>query len=366
VRRDLTDLPARERHRRLRERTGGIGAALAEMAATQQQLLGRHPVDLGLVARVAVHREALLASRPYVPAGIPAMWLRLGDVDRAEAIIRSGRRAEAAPADLAQLAAVMAETGRPDRAQAMMAEAIAGAWAVTDHVRRGFAMLGVAAAAAGLADPAAVDALFAEAERLSALEWWPISQISGLSHAARVAAGAGCLDRARGMIRRAAALVDALPEAESRASALSAIAFALATAGDLDDAEAVARGIEPAGDWDAQTALYYVARGASQAGETDRAAALAALIAGPFAEVALAAVAGAAAAGGDLPRAGTIARSITQPGERAQALVNIAHELIGLGRHPSVVTAIADEVLALSRTSSIALRRPPRRRRRRP
>nr|BFE59561.1 hypothetical protein GCM10020063_040870 [Dactylosporangium thailandense] len=333
------------RHHRLRERTGGIGAALAEMTAAQQLLLDRHPVDLGLIARVAVHREALLASRPYVPPGIPAMWVRLGNVDRAEAVVRSGRQAEPAPVDLAKLAGVMADTGRPDRAKAMVAEAVAMAWAVTDPDRRRHTVLGVAAAVAGLVDPAEVDALLAEAERLSALEQWPISQISSLSHAARVAADAGCRDRARGMIRRAAALVDTLPEAASRASALSAIAFALATAGDLDDAETVARRIEPADDWNAQTALSYVARAAARSGATDRAVALAALIDGSFGEVVLAEVAGEAAAGGDLPRAGDIARSITAADQRAQALANIAHELIGLGE-PGTATALLDEAVA--------------------
>ncbi|MET7427168.1 hypothetical protein [Dactylosporangium sp. NPDC005555] len=336
-----------DRHHRLREYTGGIGAALAEMTATQQLLLGRYPVDLGLIARVAVHREALLASRPYLPASIPAMWLRLGNVDRAEAIIRSGRRAEPAPADLAKLARVMAETGRPDRAKAMIAEAVAGAWAMTDRDRRRYTVLGVAAAAVGLVDPAEVDALFAEAERLSTLEQWPISQVSSLEHAARVAADAGCLDRARGMIRRAATLADAIPETASRSDALSSIAFALATAGDLDEAEAIARGIEPADDWNAQAALYYVARAAARSGETDGAAALAALIDGHFGAMALAEVAGAAAAGGDPLRAGDIARSITIADQRAQALANVAHELIGVGDLDSVTALLDEAVTAL-------------------
>ncbi|WP_344619845.1 tetratricopeptide repeat protein [Dactylosporangium salmoneum] len=333
------------RHLRLREHTGGIGAALAEMTATQQLLLGRDPVDLGPLARVAVHREALLASRPYLPASIPAMWLRLGDVDRAEATIRSGRRAEPAPADLAKLAGVMAETGRPDRAKTMITEAVTGARAMTDRDRRRYAMLGVAAAAVGLVDPAEVDALFAEAERLSTLEQWPTSQVSSLTHAARVSADAGCLDRARRMIRRAVTVTDAIPETDSRTGALASIAFALATAGDLDEAEAIARGIEPPDDWDAQAALYYVARAAARSGETDRAAALAALIDdGHFRAMALAEVAGAAAAGGDPLRAGDIARSITIAGERAQALANIAHELIGVG-DLETATALLDEAV---------------------
>jgi hypothetical protein len=333
------------RHLRLREYTGGIGAALAEMTATQQLLRGRDPVDLGLLARVAVHREALLASRPYLPASIPAMWLRLGDVDRAEAIIRSGRRAEPAPADLAKLAGVMAETGRPDRAKTMITEAVTGARAMTDRDRRRAAVLDVATAAVGLVDPAEVDALFAEAERLSTLEQWPTSQVSSLTHAARFAADAGRLDRARGMIRRAATVTDAIPETDSRMGALSSIAFALATAGDLDEAEAIARGIEPPDDWNAQAALYYVARAAARSGETDRAADLAALIdEGHFGAMALAEVAGAAAAGGDPLRAGDIARSITIAGERAQALANIAHELIGVG-YLETATALLDEAM---------------------
>ncbi|MDG6109987.1 hypothetical protein Daura_20715 [Dactylosporangium aurantiacum] len=345
----------RDRHRRLREYTGGIGAALTELTTTQQLLLGRHPVDLSLVARVAVHREALLASRPYLPASIPAMWLRLGNVERAEAIIRSGRRAEPAPADLAKLAEAMAETGRPDRAKAMIAEAVAGAWAVTDRDRRGHAVLGVAAVAVGLVDPAEVEALFAEAERLAALEHWPIEQISSLTHAARVAAEAGCLDRARGMIRRAATLLDALDETASRANALSAIAFALATAGDLDEAEAVARGVEPADDWQAQAALNYVACAAARYGETDRAAALTALLDKPFGEMALAAIAGAAAAGGDLPRASAIARSITGADERAQALATIAHELIRVG-DLEAAAALLDEAVTTVGPSGAAVK----------
>ncbi|MEV4514006.1 hypothetical protein AB0K00_34235 [Dactylosporangium sp. NPDC049525] len=344
-----------DRHRRLREHTGGIGAALTETTATQQLLLGQHPVDLGPIARVAVHREALLASRPYLPASIPAMWLRLGNVDRAEAIICAGRRAEPMPADLAKLAGVMAETGRPDRAKAMIAEAVAGAWAVTDRDRRRNAVLEVAAAAVGLVDQAEVDALFAEAERLSTLEQWPVSQVSSLAHAARVAADAGCLDRARGMIRRARSFADAIPETISRPGALSSIAFALATVGDLDEAEAIARGIEPADDWNAQAALYYVARAAARSGETDRAAALAARIDGYFGEMALAEVAGATAAGGDPLQAGDIARSVPDADQRAQALADVAHELIGVGDLESA-TALLDEAVTALGPSGAAVK----------
>ncbi|MDP9792883.1 tetratricopeptide (TPR) repeat protein [Catenuloplanes nepalensis] len=337
-----------DRHHRLREYTGGIGAALTEMTATQQLLLGRHPLDLGLIARVAVHREALLASRPYLPADIPAMWLRLGDVDRAEAIIRSGRRAESTSTDLAKLGAVMAEVGRPDRAKAMIAEAVAGAWAITDHTRRRDTVLRVAASAAGLADPAEVDALFAEAERLSILDPQPVSQISGLGHAARVAAGAGCLGRARSMIRRAVTLVDAVHEAASRPGALSSIAFALATAGDLDEAEAIAREIEPADDWNAPVALYYVARAAARSGETDRAAALATLIDGSLGDEVMAEVAGAIAAGGHMRRAGEIARSISTAGQRAQGLANVTHALIGSGDLEGATALLDEAVTALA------------------
>ncbi|MFE2757997.1 hypothetical protein ACFXGA_38945 [Actinosynnema sp. NPDC059335] len=75
------------RRRRLRAMTGGDGAGLAEITATQDALLGDEHPDLVALTRLSVHRADLFGHTGRLPLSLPAGWAMLGDVDRARSMI---------------------------------------------------------------------------------------------------------------------------------------------------------------------------------------------------------------------------------------------------------------------------------------
>lgn len=66
------------RHSRMRQATGGDGLALTEIATAQQALMATDPPDVAAVARLAVHRQSLTRRGAELPAGLPAVWARIG------------------------------------------------------------------------------------------------------------------------------------------------------------------------------------------------------------------------------------------------------------------------------------------------
>ena len=117
-----------------------------------------------------------------------------------------------------------------------------------------------------------------------------------------------------------------LPILVGLARALAAVAQAIATTGDTDRAETVARSItNPFGQ---ARALAAVAQAIATTGDTDRAETVARSITDPFQQAqALAAVAAAIATTGDTDRAEAMARSITNPFGQAQALAAVAEAI---------------------------------------
>ncbi|UQS26629.1 hypothetical protein L1857_29405 [Amycolatopsis thermalba] len=116
------------RHRRMLARTGGDGASLAEIIATQDCLLAAENPDLIALTRLAVHRSHLHRGSSRIPHTIPAGWIRVGQYERALAMI------EAIPDPARRIDAVLAAHrvcragGQPDRAAHLLdrAERIAG------------------------------------------------------------------------------------------------------------------------------------------------------------------------------------------------------------------------------------------------
>lgn len=105
------------RHDRLRALSGGDLAALGEIAAAQQLLHSQSEPDLLSLIRLAIHHEHLTERNVYTPTSLPALWARLGDVDRAEAsaeAIPSPRRSGEA---LARVVETLVYDGHPRRAE---------------------------------------------------------------------------------------------------------------------------------------------------------------------------------------------------------------------------------------------------------
>ncbi|MFD4254473.1 hypothetical protein ACFWQL_32475 [Amycolatopsis thermoflava] len=111
------------RHRRMLARTGGDGASIAEIIATQDHLLVAENPDLIALARLAVHRSHLHRGNSRIPHSLPAGWVRVGLYERGLAMI------EAIPDPARRMDAVLAAHrvcragDQPDRAADLLDQA---------------------------------------------------------------------------------------------------------------------------------------------------------------------------------------------------------------------------------------------------
>ena len=102
----LSDLPRMiacaadpARHDRMLDLTGGDAAALAEIRTALDLIAAQDTPDLASALCLAYHRDQLTDRNTNIPAGLPAVWVTLGQVSRAEALATSitdpARQAEA-------------------------------------------------------------------------------------------------------------------------------------------------------------------------------------------------------------------------------------------------------------------------------
>ncbi|WP_158228089.1 trypsin-like peptidase domain-containing protein [Pseudonocardia sp. MH-G8] len=251
----LTALATDERrHDRMLEATGGDALALDEIALARPAD-ERRP-DLTAAVRLAVRREELTGRNRQTPVRLPAVWAALGRLPRAEALARGipqrGRRTGA----FAAAALAAARAGRLDDAEVLAAS-------VTDPDRRD-ALLAAAAGAAAEHDPdraerwarartpqrrdaalARVAATSAERdrERAAAIVAEIAATAAGPSARTAVAVAAvavGASDLAR-------SLVAGVTSARQRTRARIELAVALATAGVAATAKEIADTIRPPG-----------------------------------------------------------------------------------------------------------------------
>ena len=155
-------------------------------------------------------------------------------------------------------------------------------------------------------DPVRAEVLFGEAEMVARAVTSPrlrVSVLAGLAKTARAAAP----DRAAALFDEAEAVARAVAdEANELPMSLTDLAQAVAEAGDLDRAEALAHAV-PGPDWQAE-ALAQLAQTAAKAGDLDRAVALAHAVPDPDDRAGYSTrVAQAAADAGELSRAETLA-----------------------------------------------------------
>ncbi|MET8999757.1 hypothetical protein [Amycolatopsis sp. NPDC004169] len=117
----VTDLARQER---LQDVSGGEAAAQAEIAAAHAEVSASAQPDVVGLLKLSMHRDDLEARNARTPARLPALWARLGQFARAEALARSisepKRRADA----VYELVPVMVRAGRADRADRIVTEAV--------------------------------------------------------------------------------------------------------------------------------------------------------------------------------------------------------------------------------------------------
>ncbi|MGK5680228.1 TIR domain-containing protein [Actinoplanes sp. URMC 104] len=77
------------RHDRMLAATGGDSAAFTEIGLAQNHLLARNPPDLLRLVHLSRHRNELQARNRWIPDELPAVWATLGEVPRAEAMLRA-------------------------------------------------------------------------------------------------------------------------------------------------------------------------------------------------------------------------------------------------------------------------------------
>ncbi|RST16428.1 hypothetical protein E2C00_25835 [Streptomyces sp. WAC05374] len=345
-----------DRHRALLDVTGGDAAALAEIGAAQDALLGREPPDLRTMTLLAVRRDALTDRNRGIPTRLPAVWARLGHPVRAEALARSlpdpSRRARAlatlsealaearagagpdAPgaeevADEAE-AAARSVTGPEARAEALAR--VSEAWAEAGHVRRARELAREAECAARAGFGTAYELMLSV--RAVARAWARLGDVERVESLAREL-------ETRAKERRQKTTGDELPHWAATT------ARALAWAGDIDGAETAALTITRVGAMVRARVAAELERhgydelGADLAREADEQART--VGEAELRSLALAEVAAAAARAGDAGRAERLLReadALTRAGTgdthraRAQArsLVAVVAGWVRLGR----------------------------------
>ncbi|MEU4446097.1 hypothetical protein AB0K14_34055 [Actinosynnema sp. NPDC050801] len=323
---------ATDPHRRDRmlDLSGGDVGGLSEITATQEVIATGNRPDLCAMVRLAIHLDHVTNRNSNIPTALPAVWVGLGHVDRAESIAYSivdpTKRLDA----LTAVATATAEWGDRDRAGRLLDQAEQLAHTMTDGANsHAEALARVAGAAAETGDPA-------RAEHIAqSIADHPHAYANALVRMAGAAARAGDAERAEHI----AHTVGHLPHRHP--TTLAQIAGAVAEAGDVERAERIAHTLSDDRYWRAK-AMARIAGAVAHTGEVERAERIAQAITDspdPHARAdALARVAAAAAEAGDAGRATRLiheaeqlADSIREPHNQANALERVAEALVQAG-----------------------------------
>jgi tetratricopeptide (TPR) repeat protein len=256
-----------DRHTRLLEITGSGHAALVEIITSEDIMRGQPVPDLAALASLAYHHGRLSGRNANLPTNLPAVWAMIGapaggealarsitdpvrqadalaqlvpamaaagDIEGAETMSRSITEPDRQALALARLAQVVLRTGEAERAEALADEAdpqlpLGSAWQVQAETRRLADTVRVDVVA-GIAMAGALD----RAEKIARSTQDPDLQQRMLARVAPIAAAAGEVDRAKHL---------AILAKYSHPEVLVDIATAVATTGDHDRAEALARSI---------------------------------------------------------------------------------------------------------------------------
>lgn len=370
------------RHDRMRESTGGDGAAMNEIRAAEQAVAESPEHGLLDSVRLAVHRERLGDRNEGLPHGLPKAWAAAGRTSRALALARGFSDAERRGLALAEVADEWSAQGATDAVRELWAEAEecarqCGGWfsgslilqrlseqriragryeeaaetarALDDSIFRTPAYTGVVTACveAGFLDRArelvraapdedcaahgtavVVAALAeagrtAEAERLARAAVFPAARLRGLIALAAVLARTGELPDAERLFDRAAELAD-----DDRLRVVQVTG--LLAAGEHERAHRVARAVPDR--IKREHAVRDVVTCLAEAGEFDRAAALAHSLDGSTRTSGLRNIALSLAEAGEYDRAIALAGELPAPErEKGELLSSLAGVLAEAG-----------------------------------
>ncbi|ROP37210.1 NACHT domain-containing protein [Saccharothrix texasensis] len=113
-------------HRRvdlMQEISGADQAALAELSRTEELVLSTDQPDIAAMARLVMNRQRIMDRNAMVPAGLPAVWARLGRWDRAEALADSITYPVERVDALTSLARIASESGSTEHAGVLFSRA---------------------------------------------------------------------------------------------------------------------------------------------------------------------------------------------------------------------------------------------------
>lgn len=321
------------RHDRMRDLTGGDALALTEISTAQRLLLADPDPDLTSLALISFQGDHLASRNAATPSYLPAVWAKLGQVTRAEALAHSipdiARRFDA----LRQLAEAVARSGDFHRAKVLAGQ-------ITDPYQRIQALLPLVKATEHHGEHTAQ--LIGEMETLAELIRDPIQRRAvSLTLLEAIAVGSN-LNRAEEILAQ---------KIHDQEWALLAVAAAAVAAGDLVRAEALAERItDPFLRVRALLPLVAAVRGNDEAARlTAEAAALTKQITDPYRRgSALAELSGVVAARGDrnwatqlIAEAETLAVQ-TDPATRGTELAGLSAAAAASGDHERAVRLAAD------------------------
>jgi tetratricopeptide (TPR) repeat protein len=323
----------RTRLDRMLDVSGGDAAAFAEITAVQEHICSQDHPDLTAMLRLAIARDELIKRNSHIPETLPAAWVKLGNLNRAETLARSITDPSGQARALTEVAKALARAGDLNNTRQVAQQAEAAAYSIINPSGPSGQARALAAVAVALAGAGDLDRAEALARSITGSD----GQVYALAAVAEALAEAGDLERARQVAAQAEATASSLTLPDDQSWALAAVAEALAGTGDLDRAEAAARSTTYP---DHQVrALAAVAAALAEAGDLEKAHQVAAQAEATARSLtlpddqaqALGVVAWALASTGDLDEAKAAARSITGSDGQVYALAGMAVVLAGAG-----------------------------------
>ncbi|WP_125592346.1 hypothetical protein [Amycolatopsis balhimycina] len=215
------------RQDRMLSLSGGDALILTEIAATQSMIANQVEPALVEMVRLSIHRDRLLARNRSIPTELPAAWAALGQIKRAESLIRSIPEPEDRIYASIFAATSLKQHGATEEVRELLSTAEAAAAAVAsgpgDHADVLYA---------------AVEALINfdnidRAETLARSINWSPGKPSGLELVIDNLIHAGKVEHAE-------AIAQSITDPNSKARELGLVVKALSKAGHIEHAEAIA------------------------------------------------------------------------------------------------------------------------------
>jgi len=229
------------RHDRMLELTGGDAAAITETTIALDRIAAEDNPDLANALALACHRDHLADRNSNIPALLPAVWVILGQVPRAEALAHSITDQPTQVSALAQAAVALAQAGERDQARALAKRARVIARSITDRPTLANALSEVTEALAGAGEQPAARTAARRAEAAAFSISDPCAQASALARIAVALALAREFRQAKVITKLARERASPITDPYTKAGALARVGAAIAAAGEYQEARSVTR-----------------------------------------------------------------------------------------------------------------------------